>query len=117
MNGWAVGDSGIILHYGSGVGIAETALNRPQALTRLKVEPGIGRSAFRFSVQSDGAGVRWRVCDAEGREVWSRAGSNGELGVTWSACDETGRPCPAGAYFVQAVCRGRRLVSRLLLIR
>ena len=117
LNTWAAGDSGTILHYAPNAGVAEPTLKRPLVLTRLRVKPGIGRSSFRFSVQSGGAGVRWRVRDAAGREVWTCEVSHGEVSATWPACDQSSRRCPAGAYFVQADCRGQRLVSRLLLVR
>lgn len=37
--------------------------------------------------------------------------------VTWDGCDEAGRPVPSGLYFCKLVAAGRRLTTKMILMR
>ncbi len=89
------------------------------ALAPARPNPFVGATTLRFTLAHEG-GVRLEVLDVCGQRVASLfdgTASAGEHSVRWDGCDANGAPRAAGMYFGRLSADGRRVGTKLLLVR
>jgi photosystem II stability/assembly factor-like uncharacterized protein len=126
LNGWAVGEAGVILHYGAGVGIVEEEkriLNAKIKLLSPYPNPFQSEVGIPYVIEEEGCkteDLSLQIYDVSGRKVRDFILDPSRFilcsAVMWDGRDNTGKEASMGLYF--AVLRTpKRILSSKKLIK